>query len=71
MRLERLKRQDLTPLLINELDDGEIVDIMPPPPINPSAGVYPFLRAELPEQDFQAVSDALTHGAARLDHVYR
>lgn len=56
-----------------ELGDGELIDITPPPPINPNAGVYPFLRAELPEQDFQAASDALisTHGAAHLDHVYR
>lgn len=56
-----------------ELDDGELIDITPPPPHNPYAGVYPFVRAELPEEEFQAASDALirVHGAAHLDHVYR
>lgn len=56
-----------------ELGDGGLVDITPPPAINPNAGIYPFLRAELPEQSFQDASDALiiAHGAAHLDHVYR
>lgn len=55
------------------LGDGELVDITPAPPINPNAGVYPFLRAGVSEHDFQAASDALisAHGAAHLDHVYR
>ena len=53
-----------------ELDDGELVDITPVPPL---IWKYPFLRANVPDSEFHAISDALisAHGYAHLDHLLK
>jgi len=42
------------------LPGGELVDI--PPPLDPSARIYPFIEAKLSDEDFFAITDFLSGG---------